>query len=62
MFYESSSEEEELWLIVVNVPKLSHIVAVICAVLNCIWAGSGTILAGFVPDNIMKTQIVIGVF
>ena len=49
-----AADDEELWLIIVAVPKLTKVVAVICAVLNVIFAGSGTILAGLVPDKIVK--------
>jgi hypothetical protein len=38
------------------------VVSVICAVLNLVWPGSGTVLAGLLPDTIVKVQVILGVF
>ena len=51
---EMTKEDEELWDIITNVPQLSRVVAAICAVLNCVWPGSGTVLAGLLPDTCAK--------
>ena len=51
---EMTRDDQELWDIITNVPELSKLVAVICAVLNCVWPGSGTVLAGLLPDTCVR--------
>ncbi len=44
-------------------PKLSNIWAYVCAILNLVLPGIGTILSAILGDaNINKTQLMVGIF
>ena len=53
----------EIWRLVTNVPLLPVYQAAICAVVNLLFPGIGTIIAALLsPTHVSKSQIVIGIF
>ena len=51
------------WQLVSDVPKLGNVWAYVCAFLNVVLPGIGTILSSILGDaNINKTQLMVGVF
>ena len=55
--------DKELWSIVSDVPRLTEVWPYICAILNVVLPGAGTMLASCVADTTSwsKTQIFVGV-
>ena len=58
-----SEKDKELWEIVQDVPRLGGVWPYICAILNLVLPGSGTMLAACLADGTSwsKTQLVIGI-
>ena len=46
-----SIADNELWGLVTDVPKLEKLIAIVCALLNVFFAGSGTMLSGCIVKN-----------
>lgn len=56
-----SQADAELWEILTDVPALSAITAIVCAILNVGLAGSGTFISGILAGvSWNKTQMVVG--
>ena len=55
--------DKELWMIVSNVPLLTGPWPYICAILNVVLPGSGTMLAACITESTSwsKTQIFVGI-
>jgi hypothetical protein len=47
----TSSQDSELWSLLTDVPRLSGLMAIVCAILNLPIAGLGTIIAGCIADK-----------
>ena len=58
-----SEKDKELWEIVQDVPRLGGVWPYICAILNVVLPGSGTMLAACLTDDTSwsKTQLVVGI-
>jgi hypothetical protein len=57
----ASESDKELWGLITDVPRLSGIWPYIAAIFNVVLAGTGTILAGCMGDQIWnKTQVLVG--
>jgi hypothetical protein len=56
-----NEKDAELWGLISDVPSLSLIPAVVCAILNVGLAGSGTLISGVLAgEGWNKTQMFIG--
>ena len=54
--------DRQIWELVTNVPRIPKPLAFICAFLNLIIPGFGTIVAAcMAPNNVSKAQVMIGV-
>ena len=61
--FNVNDADKELWGIVADVPRLHGVWPYICAILNVVLPGSGTMLASCVADtqSWSKTQIFVGI-
>lgn len=50
-FAHSSQADSELVSLITDVPRLNGIMALVCAVLNIVLAGFGTVVAGFLATK-----------
>jgi hypothetical protein len=46
-----SEHDKEVWGLITDVPRLSSFWPYVCAILNVVLAGSGTILCGCLVEN-----------
>lgn len=56
-----SQSDRRVWELISDVPQMKIPYAYLCAVLNVIVSGSGTMLSAYLSDNnLNKTQLVVG--
>ena len=58
--YHVSDQEHEAWELIKDIPDLGKVRAYACAILNLLFAGTGTMLSAFLVPNMDKTQFIVG--
>ena len=59
--FHVSETEHEAWGLIKDIPDLGKMKNYICAILNLLWAGSGTLVCAFLVKNLDKTQLIVGI-
>lgn len=59
--FHVSENEYEAWNLIKAIPNQSKPKAYLCAILNLLWAGSGTLVCAFMVKNMDKTQALVGI-
>ena len=56
-----SEQDKELWKLLMDVPRLNGVWPYVCAIINFVWSGLGTIIAGCMCEGSWsKAQITVG--
>lgn len=54
-------KDKRAWELIKAVPRLSKSLGYICAVINLVIVGLGTIIAAFQENHVNKTQLIVGI-